>query len=117
MKPIDYRNETWERIQSRIHGQRLAVYDGFCQHGPITTRELSNRIGISILTVRPRATELYQLGFIHPVDAAAAGISGEKFGSDTVFRGCTDQEAREHFENQKRYALSVVQLKLPGMPF
>jgi len=57
MKPIDYRNTTFDAIQAYLTGQRMRVYDGYRAHGPCTTRELASHIQISILSVRPRTTE------------------------------------------------------------
>ena len=73
MEPVDYRNATWEDIQGKLEGSRARVYHALILNGPITTRELAARIGIDILTVRPRVTELCQLGFAN----------------------CTDEEGRE----------------------
>lgn len=62
MKPIDFRNETFEQVRERIQGELEAVQLAFAQHGPGTTREVSGRSGISLLTLRPRTTELVQIG-------------------------------------------------------
>jgi hypothetical protein len=64
MKPIDYRNNTWKDIQSHLHGLRASIYEAYLEHGPCTTRQLSDITGLDILTVRPRTTELLQLGFL-----------------------------------------------------
>lgn len=68
MKPEDFRNATWDQIQERIEGLRLAVYTAWQQHGPGTTREVAARSQIDILTFRPRSTELYQLGLLRLVE-------------------------------------------------
>lgn len=62
MKPIDFRNETWADVQKRVQGQRLFVYQALLAHGPATTRALARAMQTDILTVRPRITELYQIG-------------------------------------------------------
>ena len=64
MKPVDFRNETFASIQNRIAGSRSAVYAAWSQHGPCTTEQLAERSKLSILSLRPRTTELFQLGFI-----------------------------------------------------
>lgn len=64
MKPIDYRDAQWNDLQSRLSGLRGRIYQAWLVHGPCTTEELANRTGISILSVRPRTTELYQLGAV-----------------------------------------------------
>jgi hypothetical protein len=67
MNPIDLRNETWETLQARVTGLRLAVLDAWRTHGQGTTRMLALRSGIDILIVRPRTTELVDLGLVRLV--------------------------------------------------
>ena len=76
MKPIDYRNATFAQLQERLVGQRAAVLEAWRMHGPGTTEEVAQRAGISILTFRPRTTELGQLGFIVLTDAQPAKGEG-----------------------------------------
>lgn len=68
MKPVDVRNETWKSLRGRITGQRQAVLQAWQRHGPGTTRQIAERSGIDLLNVRPRSTELYQLGFLEMLD-------------------------------------------------
>lgn len=75
MEPIDYRNATFAEVKKRIRGARAAVLAAWQKHGPCTTEELAERSGLSILTLRPRTTELYQLGFVELASSqAGAGI-------------------------------------------
>lgn len=79
MKPIDHRNITWAEVREQLAGRRLAVYAELARLGPCTTRELAQRSGMDILTVRPRITELVQLGFavlVPPVDPEKPGHEG-----------------------------------------
>jgi hypothetical protein len=62
MKPVDIRNETWADIAARVDGDRRAVYDGLTRHGPATTRALAAAMGWDPFNVRPRVTELCQIG-------------------------------------------------------
>lgn len=64
MKPIDYRNETWADIQARLDLMRETVYRGYQIHGACTTRELADKMGLERDTVRPRNTELVELGYV-----------------------------------------------------
>ncbi len=64
MKTTDARNLTWEQIQGHIAGMRARVYRAFESHGAGTTSEVAAAEGISILTLRPRTTELASLGLI-----------------------------------------------------
>lgn len=92
MKPIDYRNETWDAIQERIAGMRLAALNAWRAHGPGTTREVARRSGIDILTFRPRTTELYQLGFLMVSEIPKS--SGPHEG---VYQALADDEVRAAF--------------------
>lgn len=100
MKPIDYRNETWENLQGHMTLIRSAVYEAWRKHGPGTTRDIAEKAGIDILTFRPRTTELFQLGFLtlwHD-----AGNSRRREG---VYRARSYQEALTHFMAEQRKAL------------
>ena len=61
MKPINIRNDTWKDIQVHLEADRKAVWEGYCIHGPCTTRQLSEKIPISLFTIRPRTTELLEM--------------------------------------------------------
>jgi hypothetical protein len=104
MKPINYRNATFETIQAHITGQRMRVYDGYRIHGPCTTRELSNFLQMSILSVRPRTTELVELDLV-------ICIAG-KDPREGFYMVRTEAEARDIFENKKREAIHYEQGQL-----
>jgi hypothetical protein len=76
MKPIDYRDETWESLQGRLHGDLLRALTAWRIYGPGTTREVAQRSGIDLLTFRPRTTDLCHLGFVSLVDDAAPAREG-----------------------------------------
>jgi len=69
MKPVDFRNETFAEIYERCEGDRLAVLEALKKHGPCTTRQLAAAMEWDILTVRPRVTELAQIGAVEACDA------------------------------------------------
>ncbi|MFA6271418.1 MAG: hypothetical protein WC657_09530 [Candidatus Paceibacterota bacterium] len=73
MKAIDYRNTSWAQLQGHLAGQRETVYHAFEHHGPGTTRDIAHKANISILTLRPRTTELVQLGFVEVLGPSADG--------------------------------------------
>lgn len=73
MKPVDFRDETFERLRSGMEGARRAVYHAWVVHGPGTTRECAGRCGIDLLTLRPRTTELVEIGLVRCV----GGRNGE----------------------------------------
>jgi hypothetical protein len=64
MKPVDFRNETYLSIQNRIAGNRAAVLNAWRLHGPCTTEELADRSKLSLLSLRPRTTDLCTLGLV-----------------------------------------------------
>ena len=64
MKATDARNLTWEQIRGHLAGMRERVYRAFVSHGAGTTQEVAAEAGISILTLRPRTTELVSLGLV-----------------------------------------------------
>lgn len=79
MTPLDYRNTTWELVRAQLLGRRLAVYGELARLGPCTTRQLAQLSGMEILAVRPRITELLQLGFadmVQPADPQHPGKEG-----------------------------------------
>jgi predicted transcriptional regulator len=96
MKPIDYRNETWEEIQGRLTGQRERVYRALLRVGPSTTEDLAAQIPMSILSVRPRITELYQIGLVAlVVNDPTRKTRGAREG---VYRAIPVERARSDFE-------------------
>jgi transcription initiation factor IIE alpha subunit len=98
MKPIDFRNETWRDVQERFaEGLRQQVYRALEKHGPCTTRELAQRSGIDILSLRPRVTELYQLGL-------AELANPEPGGGEGVYQAVSWFVARDNFDRKKREA-------------
>lgn len=95
MKPIDARNETWDQLRARLTGLRQETYDAYVRFGPGTTREVSTRSGISILTLRPRTTELVQLGFVE-------AIAPDETGREAIYGAVPVDLVKSRFEWQKR---------------
>lgn len=102
MRPIDYSLATFQEIQGRLVSLRASVYDALLEHGPCTTRELARAGDIDLLTVRPRVTELVQLGF--------AECLGED-AREGRYRALTLAEA-EALYNARRLAATTPQLEL-----
>lgn len=84
MKPVDLRNSTFAVLRNGLGSARMAVYEAWITHGPATTRELSSRSGIDILTLRPRTTELYILGLVELVDVIR--------GSEGIYRAVLEKK-------------------------
>ncbi len=98
MTPIDYRNETFASLEGRLRGQRAAVLAAWREHGPCTTEELAERAGMSILTLRPRTTELVQMGFVR--------LSGdERSTKGGTYRAASYAETLDHFHTNRREAM------------
>lgn len=62
-----YQAENWHNVVNRLTGWRQKVYRAFEKFGPCTTMELTGRSGISPFIVRPRTTELLQIGLVERV--------------------------------------------------
>lgn len=76
MKPIDFRLATFADVQVRLRGAREAVFFAWQRLGPGTTAEVCARAELSILSFRPRSTELYQLGYIRLAEEQPAKDEG-----------------------------------------
>ena len=99
MKAIDYRNATYHDVLKYISGQREAVLRAWRDHGPCTTEELAERSGLSILNIRPRSTELAELGFVLlSEDQSSATTKGG------VYRAATTAETQARFRQLKHNA-------------
>ena len=74
MKPVDFRNETWAQLQGRLSGMRARTYRAWIEFeaanhaGGGTTRAVSEWARLSLLTFRPRTTELFQMGALRLAD-------------------------------------------------
>lgn len=100
MKPIDFRDETYHSLRERISGIREDVWKAINRHGPCTTRELAERSGIDILTVRPRVTELYEMGFVCLAESSPNGRGGK----EGVYRARTPAETHALIDSHKEAA-------------
>ncbi len=96
MQPIQIRDMNWQQLQERISGLRQTVHEALRMHGPCTTRQLAERARLDLLTVRPRVTELVELGF--------AVCTGRE-GGEGVYRACSYHEAAS--EHAKRVAIAT----------
>ena len=94
MKAIDYRNHTWEHVKAHLSGLRMQTYTAYVHYGPGTTREMSAKSGISIFTLRPRTTELLQLGFLDVMD-------GTDDGREAVYIAVSVDMVQDRFEWRK----------------
>ena len=99
MKPVDFRNAAWADIEDRLSGLRRAVWEGLrTASGPRTARQLASELGLDILTVAPRLTELGQMGF------ARLAPETEQKGRRGVYEAVGITAAREAFEAMRAEA-------------
>jgi len=105
MKPIDLRNATWADVLTRVDGDRCRVHLMLSQGGPCTVRELAAKNGADVLSIAPRVTELYELGFVELV-----GRSGRR----GVYKALSAIEAEKTFETRKAQTLVQPELNLKG---
>lgn len=103
MTPIDVRNETWDSLQERVHGLRLVALEAWRKFGPCTTRYCAQVCGMDILMLRPRTTELVQIGLVRLVGRR------EKEG---IYEAVPEWQARRAFEIEKQRALAGHQPEL-----
>lgn len=93
MKTTDPRDMTWEEIQGSLESLRERVWNWLLAHGPATTSAAAHGTNISILTVRPRITELAQIGL--------AEVVGRE-GREGIYRALPLPEARARWEEACR---------------
>lgn len=84
MKPTDLRNATWQEVQQHVTDDMLRVHRAWRKHGPGTTEAVANLSGISLLTFRPRTTDLYKLGMVECTGRA---------GSSGIYEYRTEEQA------------------------
>ena len=94
MKPIDYSNATYNDLIGRLTGLRERVLAAWRRCGPCTTEQLAEWSDISILTLRPRTTELYQMGFVI-------------YQGEGIYRAATTEETQAHFARLRREATEL----------
>lgn len=62
--PEQIRNLSFDQVKAHVDGDRERCWTSLMLGGPMTTRQLAARIEIDLLTVRPRVSELVDLGFV-----------------------------------------------------
>ena len=85
--PEQVRNWTWEEVQTAVTGTRQRVFAALKAGGPQTTSQLAAATGINLLTVRPRMTELYDLGVVRLAGREPNGTQG-------IYEAVPEHEAR-----------------------
>jgi predicted transcriptional regulator len=103
MSPIDLRNATFRDITARLISLRASIYEALLEHGPCTTRQLAAACGIDLLTVRPRVTELHQLGLV---------VLEDTDHHEGIYRALTLAEAESAFNARQADLVGSAQLAL-----
>lgn len=103
MKPIDFRNETFAEIQDRLVEDRERVYLALQQIGASTTRRLAESMDLAPEFVRPRVTELVQMGAVDLVD---------RHGHEGVYRALLLGEWMDKVASEKERASCGEQMQL-----
>ena len=91
MKTTDIRRAAFDEVFAQIKDLRMGAWLVLKEHGPGTTREVARASGMDLLTLRPRVTELCQLGF-----AYLAGRAGK----EGVYAARDYEQAREWMAEQ-----------------
>lgn len=87
MKTIDIKRANFSEIFAQVEGLRALCWFALGKYGPGTTRQIADWTGLDLLTVRPRVTELCDLGFAY--------LSG-RVGREGVYAARDYAEAAAH---------------------
>lgn len=93
MKSTEPRDMTWNEIRESLSGTRERVWDWLLARGPATTSDIAEGLKMNLLTVRPRVSELVQLGF-----AECVGRSGH----EGIYQVVSVAEAQARHAEQTR---------------
>ncbi|WP_448578916.1 hypothetical protein [Thermosphaera sp.] len=89
------KSENWQEIVGQVRGLREACYHALLREGPCTTRRLAAAMARTELSVRPRVTELMQLGLAECVG---------REGHEGIYRAIPLAEAAVAFERRRAAA-------------
>lgn len=96
----DLRSVGFDEVRARLTENRLRVYDSLLMRGPSTGSEIAAYMRWTVLSVRPRVTELCEC--FHAV------ATGERRNGEHVFRAVQPAEAMAMHEAARRsYALEM----------
>lgn len=105
MKGTDIRDENWRSLRGHVGARLHLVHAALLAHGPLTTAELAARMGKSVLSVRPRVTDLVTFGL-----ARCVGRNGR----DGVYRAVNWHDAAEAWERRHSGAAVQMLLRIEG---
>lgn len=65
MTGAEIKRMNWQELEGQLHGLRLRAWTELRMAAePMTTRDLADCLEMDLLMVRPRVTELVQMGFV-----------------------------------------------------
>lgn len=108
MNPGDVRNLTWQEVQNLVTGARERVFAALREGGPMTTTRIAAATGIHLLTVRPRVSELVDLGLVRCTGRSETSKEG-------VYEALPEHEARA--AHDARHAATQPRSTQVLMPF
>jgi predicted transcriptional regulator len=88
---LDVRDQNFETLRATLDERRREVLFALAMHGPCTTRQLAERSGRDILSVRPRITELKDMGLVVMVDPSTIN-SQPSTPREGIYRTVTQTE-------------------------
>lgn len=97
MTSQEIKSITWQHRRDHLQGFRETVWKGLSfarlyHQRPVTTREVATMLHLDVLMVRPRITELVQLGFAR---------CAKKQGHEGLYEPISLQESQANFERQE----------------
>lgn len=89
MTTTDIRDTNFEHLRDTLELKLREVYEAFASVGPCTTRQLADAAKIDILTVRPRAHDLCEIGLLR-----LTGHSKSRGRREGIYEAVTPDEWR-----------------------
>lgn len=86
MRPITHqtRRLAYDQVKPKVTQLQAQVLAYLKRYGPLTTRNTATAMGVSILTVRPRMTELLQAGLVRAIGRNHDGALYEAIPEEEV---------------------------------
>ncbi len=86
----DIKRDQLAKIMDGLKGLRAQVHADLTVKGPSTTQALADFMGYSVLTIRPRVTELIEIGLAERVGRQEGTGSG-------IYAAISQEEAQRRF--------------------
>ena len=63
----ELKRDNWRSMRPQLPEMLIRCYEAWKVHGPGSTKDIAAHSGIPLLTLRPRTTQLYKLGYVRLV--------------------------------------------------